>query len=462
MSELEKRLKAIRDKIVALSKECEAFIVRENAGETLTPEEREKITENTKTYDDLKKQERETEKLIEIDAHLRSSVKPPIKLDPAEPSDIHVGEPKERKAPFKQGIGELMHCIARAARGQRLDPRLEQIQLEAAERNSDNPELQVRAATGGNTIFPSEGGWAVGLDFSEQLMQSTYDENQLVGLCAKDTVGPNKDSVSWWDIEETARAAGSRHGGIRGYWTSQAADYTASKPKLIKRKLDLEKITALIYATDEQLDDAAALGSRTMRLVPKEFSFNINDGIINGSGSGQPMGILTGPALISQAKETGQDAATIVAENIINAYSRVVESSLPSSSLRVIYNHECFPQLMQMHIKVGTGGQLVYMPPSGLAGAPFGTLMGVPIVPVEQCAALGTAGDIIIADFDEYLWIDKGGMKSDVSIHVEFVSGQVVFRFSYRCNGMPVWSSAVTPYKATPTVGPYVAIAARA
>lgn len=46
-----------------------------------------------------------------------------------------------------------------------------------------------------------------------------------------------------------------------------------------------------------------------------------------------------------------------------------------------------------------------------------------------------TSGDIILADMNEYVLIDKGGIQSASSIHVSFTTDQSVFRFVYRVDG---------------------------
>jgi len=117
-----------------------------------------------------------------------------------------------------------------------------------------------------------------------------------------------------------------------------------------------------------------------------------------------------------------------------------------------------------MSISVGTGGAPIYLPANGLAGNPYPTLMGRPVMVVEQCAVLGTVGDIILADFQNgYVLAEKGGMQTDMSIHVRFVYDESVFRFVYRCDGQPVLASAVIPYKggATNTQSHFVALETR-
>ena len=135
-----------------------------------------------------------------------------------------------------------------------------------------------------------------------------------------------------------------------------------------------------------------------------------------------------------------------MAEIVINLFSRLFASSRMNSAWFINQNVE--PQLHTMSIAVGTGGQLIYMPPGGLSGAPYGTLLGRPVIPIEQCASVGTVGDIILGDYTNgYLLAEKGGIKSDMSIHVRFEYDESVFRFVLRVDGQPVRATAMTPYK---------------
>lgn len=127
-------------------------------------------------------------------------------------------------------------------------------------------------------------------------------------------------------------------------------------------------------------------------------------------------------------------------------YSRLLPGSKKTSLWLINKNVE--PQLFTLHLDVGTGGIPVYMPANALAGRPFDTLFGIPVIECEQAATLGTLGDIILADFPNgYVLADKGGIKQDVSIHVEFLTDQSIFRFVLRIDGQPALASAIIPYK---------------
>jgi HK97 family phage major capsid protein len=80
---------------------------------------------------------------------------------------------------------------------------------------------------------------------------------------------------------------------------------------------------------------------------------------------------------------------------------------------------------------------------------------------IEQCETLGDAGDIYFLDLSHYILTDKGAMQSAISMHVRFVYDETVLRFVYRVDGQPDVNSALTPFKGTNTVSPFVRIAAR-
>jgi HK97 family phage major capsid protein len=367
--------------------------------------------------------------------------------------------------PFKS-FGEFLQTVANNNR----DPRLKAVK-------SDVPGLQghfdvtkamgpefvgsmsaVKAPTGLQEGIPSAGGFLVGTDRAAGLMSRVYNVGSLIQRADMVGLSANANGMTFYAEDETSRANGSRRGGIRAYWAAEAEEKTASKPKFREMELKLRKAVGLVYATDELLADATALESWIMANLPEELSFVVEDAMINGSGVGQPLGILNSGALVSVAKETGQAATTLVAENISKMWAR---RWLGGRNYVWLVNQDVEPELDNLAYGVGTGGQLVYMPPGGLADAQFGRLKGRPVIPVEYAATLGTVGDIILADMSQYQMIDKGGVQSASSIHVRFIYDETVFRFVYRVDGQPKWDAPLTPFKGTNTVSPFVVLATR-
>jgi len=113
-----------------------------------------------------------------------------------------------------------------------------------------------------------------------------------------------------------------------------------------------------------------------------------------------------------------------------------------------------------MSLGVGTAGQPVFLPAQGAAGRPYSTLLGRPVICIEQCSTVGTQGDILLCDFSKYVAIDKGAIKTDLSIHVRYVYDESCYRFVYRFDGQPMLASAVTPHASgsTNTLSHFVAL----
>lgn len=362
-----------------------------------------------------------------------------------------------------RGSGPVIEVIT--AEGDRpfknFGEQLQSVRAAAVPGATPDVRLLKNAATGASESISSDGGFLVATEFSTELLKRTYDTGVLASKMRRIPMSnPTANGLKINAIDEQSRVNGSRWGGIQAFWSDEADAITASKPKFRKVDLELKKLTGLCYATDEVLQDAAALEMILMDGFSEEFGFKVDDAGINGTGVGQPLGIMNSKALVTIAKEAGQANGTILIQNIMNMWSRMHGRSRQNAVWYI--NQDIEPQLNTMSLAVGTaGGVPVYMPAGGISGQPFSTLMGRPIIPLEQCQTLGTTGDILFADFSQYAMIDKGAMSSASSIHVRFVNDESVFRFIYRVDGQPIWNTPLTPFKGTNTQSPFIALANR-
>lgn len=303
-------------------------------------------------------------------------------------------------------------------------------------------------ATGLNEAVPSEGGFLLPNQISDGIYENMWSVGNVLSLFTPIPVEGN--SLTLRAVDETSRATGSRMGGVTGYWMAEAETKTASKPKFRNIDLKLKKVAALVYATDELLDDARALESWLTRNVPNELRFMVEAAIINGLGAASPLGILQSNALI-QATRT--DANKINAADVGGMWAR---RYLGPQDYVWFANASVMPQLYQMAV----GNQPVYVPPGGFSQSPYGMLFGRPVIETEYNPNLGTVGDLLLASPSQYATITKGGIQSATSIHVKFVEDETAFRFVFRVDGQPIWASSVTAFDGVNTISPFVALAA--
>jgi HK97 family phage major capsid protein len=89
-------------------------------------------------------------------------------------------------------------------------------------------------------------------------------------------------------------------------------------------------------------------------------------------------------------------------------------------------------------------------------------IFGRPAIEVEYAEAVGTVGDIACVDLSRYRLLRKGGVEQASSMHVYFSTGEQAFRAFYRVDGQAVPRAALTPFKGSATLSPFVVLATRA
>jgi len=329
--------------------------------------------------------------------------------------------------------GEMFLAVKRAALGDGFDPRLR--------------SRKVLDATGINEQNPAEGGYLLSPQTSQKWLENMYSVGEILRRVSRDPVGPNSNSMTYKGIDETSRVDGSRKGGIQAGWVGEGGTISGSKPKYREVEIKLRKDGALVYATDEQMQDTPNLESWINRAVPEELVFVAEDAVIEGIGGAMPLGIMKSPSLLTLPRDT---ASTVKFADIIAMWARRY------AGLRDyvwLVHQDVMPQLDSMVI--GTDA-----PPRFVDYGVDGTvrMKGCPVLEVEYAQSLNTSGDIMLASLSQYQVIDKAGVQSASSIHVGFVTGEMCWRFTYRMGGAPLWHSVVTPFHGSNTVSPFVVL----
>ena len=385
------------------------------------------------------------------------------------------------------GAGDFLSAVAKADNpvSRHMDPRLAEY-------------LKVRSeASGQNITTDADGGYLIPPDFSDELINVAASESVLFGEVQRVPVSGNRLVVNLLDqesrkdtraadVSQSITAIKGRNGGLLAYWTGEASAYTASQMKFIQDTTEMQKLTGLCYATDEMLQDLPAMSAYIAQGFADEFAFKIDDAILNGTGNGMPLGILAtsetaaqnNGALVTIAKESGQPNCTLVLNNILKMWNAMPARNRANAKWYI--NQDLEILLYQLLMNTGsltyTGkdsdaadvalsmnmGMPLCVPAGSLANSPHGTLLGRPIVPIEQANAVGGKGDISLLDLSQYRWIDKSGVNAQTSIHVRFLYDETAFKFTYRAGGKPIWRNAIEAYKGTTQRSPFVTLGARA
>lgn len=259
-------------------------------------------------------------------------------------------------------------------------------------------------------------------------------------------------------IDSTSNAS-NIYGGVAAYWTEEAGTLTDSSPTFGRVKLEAKKLTAYSEVPNELFADSLiSLEMLINEIFPEALAWFEDVAFISGSGVGEPLGFLNSPAMVSVTKESGQAADTIVWENLVKMYARMLPSSLNNAVW--IANLDTFPELATMSLSIGTGGSAIWLT-DGVSGPPM-RILGRPVLFTEKMPTLGDAGDIVLADMSHYLIGDRQAIQADTSPHYRFQTDMTSMRFISRLDGRPWLQSAITPQTGSNTLSPFVQLAARA
>ena len=307
----------------------------------------------------------------------------------------------------------------------------------------------------------SDGGFLVPPEFNMMLLDQMNEMAVVRPLCSTMTIG--SDRVEMPQAKNYDHSSDLIWGGLQAYWKGEDDQLTESKVTFEEVALTLNALTALAKVTHKMMKfSRQSVGSYLLPRMSQAITWKEEDGFINGTGSGMPLGILSAPSKVEVAIESGQSLAgsALVTENILKMFQQVrVERP---ASLTWLYNRvDAFFWLSTLKLDVGTGGA-----PTGLVqfmpNSPATTMLGLPLMDNEHCQALGTVGDVILSDLSQYIIADhNSGPEVAQSMHLNFDYGKENFRIMKYVDGQPRYSDTFTRQNATNDSASVVTLATR-
>ncbi len=309
----------------------------------------------------------------------------------------------------------------------------------------------------GSTI-PADGGFLIPERLRAEILQISLETSVVRSRARVIPMDTLRIPVPM--VDSTSNAS-SVFGGVVCYWTEEGGDLVESSAKFGRVVLEAKKLTGYAEMPNELIADAAGLGAFFGQTFPQALAWYEDLAYLNGTGVGEPLGALTSgnTAAVTVAKETGQPADTIVWENLVKMYSRMLPSSLANAVW--VVSPDTFPELATMALSVGTGGSAIWLN-NGASGPPM-TILGRPVIVSEKAKKLGDAGDVNFIDFGYYLIGDRQAMSAQSSPHYKFANDKTAFRIIQRVDGRPWLQTAITPQNgSTNTLSPFVKLGERA
>ncbi|HOF41829.1 MAG TPA: phage major capsid protein, partial [Candidatus Hydrogenedentes bacterium] len=208
-----------------------------------------------------------------------------------------------------------------------------------------------------------------------------------------------------------------------------------------------KEVAAYIVLTDKLLRNWAASASVAEAQLRGAIRSAEELAFYSGNGVGRPLGVLSSPARVNYNRAT---ANSIGYADVVGMFARLKMGGNPVW----IASQTTIPQLATI---ADASNANLWVQSAGPGLPP--TLLGIPVLFHDRSVALGTAGDLILADLSYYLIKDGSGPYVAMSEHVYFTSNRSVLKVFWNVDGQP-WLDAPIPLEGSTanTVSPFVVL----
>jgi len=363
--------------------------------------------------------------------------------------EVHDNKPPPEKPTGFKTLGEYLVSVYNFSRHGQRDKRLK------AWSDPDEPGTPLRQSDGWDTgkgqkdlveSVGASGGFLVPV---EQGTEVYFIKPPETIVRQRATILPmRRRTLRFPTLDQTGTTANQPHwwGGVLAKWTEEAASKTETEPTFRQLVLTAHKMVCYTEAGDELLEDSAV---SLEALLSGAFQGTINwyeeEAFINGTGAGQPLGVIGAPATITVNRAGAGAIALADVVDMLESFQGVNPVWFAS--------RQALSNLMLMN-GPALNPSYVFMP-SARDAMPH-TLFGYPLIFSEHCPVLGTAGDLILADWSKYLIGDRKSITIDSSKHYRFQNDITAWRAVHRVDGRPWLSAPLTYSDGTTQVSPFV------
>lgn len=289
----------------------------------------------------------------------------------------------------------------------------------------------------------SKGGIFLETERSFELMTHGFSNGALASQCRRMSMGGAVGMHEIYGFWEQSRKDGDRYAGLRFVPMEELQEVVRQAMDFANLfKIQPRKLGAGFNMSNELARDVPMVQSIVMDLFKNSWAWDLDWYIWQASGGKEPgVGVMNAQARLDILPEAGQDANTIVNENILKMQMHMPARSWGNA--RWYFNQFLLDQLYGLYFPTGDGGELsrIFKP----AATPDGeaALGGRPAIPIEQISPIGRVGDIAYLDLNQMLITDKGGMRTGSSVEVNWWNDQTAVKLTTEIDIQPLYKDKV-------------------
>jgi len=244
--------------------------------------------------------------------------------------------------------------------------------------------------------------------------------------------------LSLWDSENQAQGY---FGGIVPEWRGEADTFTAKSPKMRSVTLFSHKLGLFINLSREVIQDANGIASEVGSRMAFAIAQTFDAAILSGNGVAQPHGVISSPATVAYPRAVANQVGWA---DVVGMLGKLHPAFVANSAWYA--NPSVMPYLLQM---ADASSRAIWMPGGSAAAASPGLLYGRPLFLTDKVPALGTKGDLVLADLSMYAVGIRQNISVERSESAEWYADLVSLRTILRADGTSLLDNAITPQNGT-------------
>ena len=346
------------------------------------------------------------------------------------PRPVRIGGGKEKK---NTGTGEFrsgepgLRYDAMFGTGEGMGPYEDREHFWQCVLTNQVPETRTMLASVG-----ASGGFTVPAEMARDIYNAALEEATFLPYVKTFRMTTGTLAIPAWDSETRSEGGIA---GFQGQWMPENGEFTPVTPKVRQINLAAKKLGVFIDVSRECISDSLTLSQQLGPTMTRNLAYMLDAALYDGTGTGQPLGILRSPARIEVARSVANQIAW---DDVKDMYVRLHPAFLRNAKWFV--SPSGLAQLLDL---ADAGNNNLFVQSAGPAIPP--TLLGRPVMINEHSKALGTTGDLVFADLTQYGY----GLRQEIIVEqtnaAQWLRDLMSFRAIVRCDGHCLMDTPITP-----------------
>lgn len=337
-----------------------------------------------------------------------------------------------------ESLGEFMAAVRFNANDQRLNF------VEGVGASGADMEMNAEFRMDNNV----SGGFMIPPEFRSTIMQVRPQDALVRPRATVIEPGTAPDAgVTMPALDQTGANPGNMFGGMSFAWIGEGDQKPETNATLREITLTPHEIAGFVTVTDKFLRNWPAAGGFIESLMRGGIAAAEDYAFLRGNGINKPLGALNAGATKYVSRQVANQVSYT---DLVNMVARL----LMRGGTQPVWS---MPQSMLPQLALMTDPEGHYIWSESARDGFAGNLLGYPVRWNNRSPMLGTKGDMLIADWSQYLIKDGSGPFVAASEHVLFLQNKTVIKIFWNVDGSP-WLTAPIKEENGWEVSPFVAL----